>query len=287
MEWLKDKKNLPIVVALGVFVLLAAGGLIAFELGAFSGNTSVASGPSASLPSPGGIPGGPPPGGISPGGMPPGFPPGRMPGGPGGIPGTPVASAAAGSAAASKKTNIVNPAVGPDPFYIPGGQKQLASARAGLAGLKLPVRDVVGPLNLFQIRPPAPAIPPTILDASNQTAGQNSAFLPRLSGVITGADGVSAILEIGGQSQSVKAGDSLPDGSKVQNIQSTSVTLLTAGGTVTTLPLSAGNPDQGPANPYGQPPYGQSPYGQPPYGQSPYGQSPYQPGFNGPSPGDG
>ena len=34
MEWLKDKKNLPIVVALAVVVFLVAGGLIALELGA-------------------------------------------------------------------------------------------------------------------------------------------------------------------------------------------------------------------------------------------------------------
>jgi len=38
MDWLKDKKNLPIVVVLAVIVFAAAGGLIALILGAFSGS---------------------------------------------------------------------------------------------------------------------------------------------------------------------------------------------------------------------------------------------------------
>ena len=50
MEWLKDKKNLPIVVALAVFFFLGAGGLIAWELGLFNGGASVAQAPPSPVP---------------------------------------------------------------------------------------------------------------------------------------------------------------------------------------------------------------------------------------------
>lgn len=244
MEWLKDKKNLPVVVALAVVMFLAAGGAIAFELGLFpsGGSSDVVSTPVTTP-----VPSGPPPGtGVRP------PPVGRIPGGPGVAP-------ALKTAVVVKKPGVLNPAVGADPFSIPGGQKQLASTQT--AEVKTPLRDVIGPLDLFQIHAPsapaAPALP--IVDGSSGTANASANY--RLSGVITGAEGINAILEVGGQSQTVKPGDSLPDGSVVQNIQTTSITLRNYGGGVTTLPLSAGTPDQG----------------------SPQG-NPYQPGFNGPYP---
>ncbi len=252
MEWLKDKKNLPIVVALAVFILLAAGGFIALELGAFSQQASTPP-PTSPLPS---IPGGPPvgPGGPPTGGPPLGGPPysGR-PGLPSGLPqGSSPAPAVAG--AVIPKSNIVNPLLGPDPFKIPGGAQKEASQRAALAGPKPPLRDVIGPLNLFQIRPPAPPVPPDITNGPSQTAA-NSAANYRLSGIIAGSDGINAILEVGGQSQSVKPGDTLADGTQVQNIQATSVTLRSTSGSVFNLPLSAGTPDQGTTSFNGQPQY--------------------------------
>ena len=265
MEWLKDKKNLPIVVALAVFIFLGAGGLIAWELGLFNGSP-VAQAPIAPT-------GAPPSGG--PGSYPPGVPPvgsggypgprlGAVPGIPRGIPGKPVAAATA----AKINANNVKPLTVPDPFQIPHGAKKLAPINNRLAGPKLPLRDLVGPLNLFRIRPPAPPPAPNIPGLVNGVNGQTDpAANYRLSGVITGTDGINAILEVGGQSQSVKPGDSLPDGSQVQNIQTNSITLRTAGGAVINLPLSAGTPDQGPTNFNGATPYqpgGYNGYGAPP-----------------------
>ena len=268
MEWLKDKKNLPIVVALAVFFFLGAGGLIAWEMGAFNGSPPVAQVPLPQLGTPpvGGAPGYPP--GVPPvGGRGPGYPLGRplraAPGIPQGLPG----KTAAAASAPKINANTVKPLVGPDPFNIPNGAKKLAAANARLLGPKPPLRDLVGPLNLFQIRPPAPPPAPTLPSDSGVNGQTDPAANYRLAGVITGTDGINAILEVGGQSQSVKPGDSLPDGSQVQNIQANSITLRTAGGAVINLPLSAGTPDQGTYN------QGTNGFN---------GPSPYQPGgYNG------
>lgn len=268
-EWLKDKKNLPIVVALMVFVLLGAGGLIAFELGAFSHQASA---PPPSVPV--GIPGGPPVGAGGPPfgaggprlgrpllggpqlgggrlGLPPGLPQGTL-------------GTTAATAAVTPKSDIVNPLIGPDPFKIPGGAQKYAQIQQKLAAPKLPLRNVIGPLDLFQIRPPAPPQTPGIPGALGQ-AESNPAANYRLSGLINGPDGNNAILEVGGQSQSVKPGDTLADGTNVQSIQSTSITLRTSGGNVFILPLSAGTPDQASAPFNGQPQYPGGFNGQPQY----------------------
>ncbi|MGI4788152.1 MAG: hypothetical protein ACRYFS_04810 [Janthinobacterium lividum] len=251
MEWLKDKKNLPFVVAIAVFAIMVFGGVIAWEMGAFQPHqTQITTAPTNEMP--GGMM---PPGGMPPPGehnMP--VPSGEMPSGVMagsgrgiGIPGSAESTPAV---AVAVKPASTNPAVGPDPFYIPGGQKRQQQQLA--AGVKLPVRDLIGPLNLFQIHPPTPPALPVLPNGSTENNPDPAANL-RLEGIVTGSDGINAILEIGGQSQTVKPGDTLPDGSSVQNIQTTSITLRTTGGTVFSLPLSAGNPDQGTNNPYGQP----------------------------------
>ena len=254
MEWLKDKKNLPIVVALGVVVLLAAGGLIAFELGAFGGSSSplaqVHTSPSApAAPAPGSYPGGHP-GGVAsayPGGAPGGGSyPGSAPRGPR------SASASAGPGAktvAAAPTAVVNPMVGPDPFSLPGGHKLVASANslAVAGGLKPSLRDVVPPLNLFAIRPPSP---PPASNFNLPAAADQLLASTRVSGIVNAADGIFAVVEFNGASQTVKPGDALPDGSKVASIQSTGVTLHTPGGGAITVPLSNGPPQQNQPNPY-------------------------------------
>ena len=269
MEWLKDKKNTPIVAGLIVFLLVAAGIAIALETGAFGGSAStpgVSGGPSAGIPPGGMVPGG------SPGGMVPGGPPG-MPGRqsemPMGIPRgvSSARSAAATAATVVKKPVNTNPAVGPDPFQIPNGAQKIANINKMLAGPKLPLRDAIGPLNLFQIHPPSPPPAPVLPDVSGGQGGGNTvtadpASRYRLSGIINGTDGINAIIEVDGQSQSVKPGDSLPDGTKVTNIQATSVTLRTNSGAALNLQLSAGTPDQGNAQ-----------------GNNFNGQAPFQPGF--------
>ncbi len=242
MEWLKDKKNLPIVAALLVFIALAAGGFTAYTMGVFPSGQSAQALP----PAPAGIPSGPP---VGPSGPPNGV------GGPQplevrpnlrrGQPGLPQGQTvppAGESVAVIKKPVSTNPLVGPDPFKIPGGAQKLAKSITN-AIPKPALRDEIGPLNLFTIRPPAPPVPPTL--PSSDATGANAAANYRLSGVITGADGINAIVEVGGQSQSVKPGDALPDGTQVQNIQTNSITLRTAQGAVFNLPLSAGTPDQG------------------------------------------
>ncbi len=267
-EWLKDKKNLPIVIAAAVVLMIVAGGVIGLELGLFSGSSAAQT--TASVPPPGSMPpsgmppGGAPPGGTPPGGMSrPGIMPAAMPRGPAGppmpgmphgVPGTPAAVAAA-----VKKPANTNPTVGPDPFQIPNGPKIASQRNAQLAGVKLPLRQTIGPLNLFQLHPPVTQpLPPIIPDGGTGTQPTPSspelASRYRLSGIINGPDGINAIMEVDGQSQSAKPGDSLSDGTRVTNIQATSVTLRTPGGSVLDLPISAGTPDQGTPNTNNQPP---------------------------------
>ena len=185
-----------------------------------------------------------------------------------GIPrGVSSARPAATAATVVKKPVNTNPAVGPDPFQIPNGAQKIANINKMLAGPKLPLRDAIGPLNLFQIHPPSPPPAPVLPDVSGGQGGGNTvtadpASRYRLSGIINGTDGINAIIEVDGQSQSVKPGDSLPDGTKVTNIQATSVTLRTNSGAALNLQLSAGTPDQGNAQ-----------------GNNFNGQAPFQPGF--------
>lgn len=254
-EWLKDKKNLPIVLALTVVMLLVAGGVVALETGAFDSHSAAA----PSIQAPQGIPSGPPvgaggpsypgrpPTGVSPlggrPGLPPGLPQGRAPG------------TTAATAAVTPKSDIVNPLIGPDPFKIPGGAQKYTQNKSKLDGPKPALRNVIGPLNLFQIHPATPPAPPIDFGRTSGIQQSNPAANYRLSGLINGPDGNNAILEVGGQSQSVKPGDTLADGTNVQSIQATSVTLKSSTGSVFILPLSAGTPDQGTVPFNGQPQY--------------------------------
>ena len=243
MDWLKDKKNLPIVVGLAVFVLVVTGLLIAFETGLFSpapALTPVASSPGMD---PGMAPGSRP--SIGPGSptMPPSM--GRpLEGtrGPIGMRNPQMASALTKTPVAPK---LVNPAIGPDPFSIPGGQKnyarQVNAALVGSAsGMPPLLRDILPRNDLFTISPPSP--PPVVVGPNSDPGSQNY----KLTGVMNSDGSILAILETNGQSQTVKPGDSLSDGGKVVSIQDTSVTLRTPSGTSVSIPLStgAGAPDQ-------------------------------------------
>jgi len=245
MDWLKDKKNLPIVVGLAVFVLLAAGGLVAFETGLIGGPPAPASGlvvPTAPRFA---------------GGSPPGSPPPDVPpltglgGGRPGITPTPGARTASATPVVPAAPKLINPAVGPDPFGIPGGQKRLAQqVNASLnspAGAVVPLRDRLPMYNLFTIHPPAP--PPVVDVPGSDPGAQNY----HLTGIANSDGGILAVLETSGQSQTVKPGDSLPDGGKVLSIQTSSVTLRTPGGSTVSIPLTSG------AGPSDQPQNGQDP----------------------------
>ena len=238
MDWLKDKKNLPKVVGLAVVVLLAAVGLIAFETGLFT--PSPAAVPVASVSgmgSPSGPGSSPPPGGS-------GFSvrPREGSRNPIGMQSPQMASALPKTLAAPK---LINPAIGPDPFNIPGGAKNYAKqVNAALlgsgSGMPPLLRDILPRVDLYTIPPPSP--PPAVVAPNSDPASQ----IYKLTGVLNSGGSVLAILETNGQSQTVKAGDSLSDGGKVVSIQDTSVTLRTPGGTTVSIPLSAGAgaPDQ-------------------------------------------
>lgn len=240
MEWLKDKKNLPIVVALAVVVFLVAGGLIALELGAFNGSSAQV----ASVPSGAGYPGAGYPGAGYPGGS------SGYPGaGAGSYPGSPPAGILQAGrptravAAATAVKGPVNPMTSADPFALPGTHKTLAAADALkiVNGMRPPLRDSLPSLNLFTLRPPVPQV------ASNLTlpnGGDQSLAGTRVSGIVTAADGIFAVVDVNGTPQTVKPGDSLPGGSKVASIQSTGVTLHTPEGNTITVPLSNGPPQQ-------------------------------------------
>lgn len=237
MEWLKDKKNLPIVVGLAAFFFIAAGGLIAFELGLFSGGGGA---PPASPARMGTAPG-PPGTGGAPVGM--GTPMGvgtpmpTMPGAKGMKPATPPN----GKTAATPATPVVvNPASGPDPFSIPGGQQMMAKRLAVGKSAKPALRDMIPVFNLFKVQvavtlPPPPPPPPPNVPTNIQVIG-----------IVNSAGGIYAILNVSGQSQSVKPGDSLQDGSKVTAIQQNSVSFRSSSGSVFTVPLTGGSdqPDQ-------------------------------------------
>lgn len=256
MEWLKDKKNTPIVIGLAVFLFLAGGGLIAWEAGAFTpapaalpatgafGRPLAAGAPT--MP-PGPMSPGSPPNSMSSGPMTAGGPPSNMGSAPGPFGSNSPAGARTASAPGKIPTGpaapvLVNPGKGPDPFYIPGGQKVLtkrmlaSSGATGTNGMKVPLREILPVFNLF--KPEAPAPPPEVT-----LAAQPAAPPPNLKviGIVNSADGIYAILEVNGQSQTVKPGDSLLDGSKVGAIQTTSVTVRTSGGATITVPLTVGS----------------------------------------------
>lgn len=244
MDLLKDKKKLPLVIGLAVFLLLGAGGLIALELGAF--NPPPAPVPVASsAPGPGLPPGVPSPPRPGPTPLPAGTPsqqvasrriaiprPGAVarPGGPV-TPAVPVAPV------------LVNPAYGPDPFNIPGGTKRIAALTPLV--VRAPLRSVLPVYNLFQIHPATPSSPPVLPVPA--VGGQASALPITIQGIVKAADGIYAIASINGQSQTVKPGDSLLDGSRIESIQDSTVTIRSATGVTQTVSISSGGSpnDQG------------------------------------------
>ncbi len=241
-EFIKDKKNLPIIVGVAVFFLLAMGGLIAFEAGLFPSGTSTASVPTV-------VPAGGPPG-VPPGGPPGGIPQdprgSSLPPGPGGPnpfgAGVPVRATTAlagvpGLNEARPGSTAPNPS-GPNPYSIPNGRKLLAQRNGPLVAA-LPLRDRLPRVDLYTLPPPTPVL------VGGNGNGRNTQLLAanyRLSGIVNGPDGnINGILEVGGQSQTVKPGDTLPDGSVVESLTGSGLTLRTPGGTPITITQSSGS----------------------------------------------
>ena len=262
MDWLKDKKNLPIVAGLAAFVILIAAGFAAYTMGVFngggSGGTSVAT--SASLYP--GAPAGGAPGAVGyPGGAPGavGYPgaPSRVPMVARQVPARPVAGAVASAKPGATSTN---PMVGADPFALPSAHKTVSkdSALKVAYAMRPSLRDTLPPMDLYTLHAPRPEA------SSNFRLPVGGDQLPantRVSGIVNAADGIFAVVEINGDARTVKPGDDLPDGSKVASIQATSVTLHTPTGSTITVPLSNGAPEQNQPSPYGGYPGGGYPGG--------------------------
>lgn len=242
MDLLKDKKKLPIVAGIAAVVLLAMIGLILFELGVFpSGGEAPATTttPVVAAPAP--------------------------------APVVRTASAAqplqtanvalvaqrAGGAktagASTQDPTVVNPMVGADPFALPAKGKTItrtAARQAGaVGGTRMPLGQVLSPYNLFAIHEPKSSAPP-VIDLAEQPGADQMLADTRVSGIVNADDGIFAIVETNGNSQTVKPGDKLLDGSKVASIQPTGITLHTLSGGIISLPLSNGAPTP-PPNTFG------------------------------------
>ena len=282
MDWLKDKKNLPIVAGLAAFVILIAAGFAAYTMGVFNGGGSGTNSVATSAGRyPGGAPGGAPGAVGYPGGAPgavgnPGAP-SRVPMVARQVPARPVAGAVASAKPGATSTN---PMVGADPFALPSAHKTVSkdSALKVAYAMRPSLRDTLPPMDLYTLHAPRPEA------SSNFRLPVGGDQLPantRVSGIVNAADGIFAVVEINGDARTVKPGDDLPDGSKVASIQATSVTLHTPTGSTITVPLSNGAPEQNQPNPYGGYPGGGYPGGGYPGGGYPGGGYPGGGGFGG------
>ncbi len=252
-EWLKDKKNLPIVGTVGAVVLIGAIVLMLFETGVLPPQPApvpvAASSTSAAPPLAPGV--------VKPGGAPGSFTPPPMPyasathGGiaPRTMPGTvPTQASAAGAAAAKTPTPPLNAAKGPDPFKVPG-YRPFHVSTALLNALR--VRNAVPAVYIQQYTSRDKLLPGLTRGKRRQPLGS---LIPevsssmRMSGVITSDNSIKALLESNGVSTQVQPGDTV-DGGKVLSIQPDGLTLRTSDNRLVRVPLS------------GTPTAGNSPYG--------------------------
>lgn len=219
-EWLKDKKNLPIVIAIGSLVFVGSIIAMLFEFGVL-GHSTPAPVPVASASS------------SAPPAAPPS--PGVPPGAPGGPPGAPSTPGAAPPNATAKAPGTGTPPaqVGKtdDPFRVPGFPAPVTSlTTAPVATLRTQVPFVY----IARIAPrPVTLISPT----QGQTPFTQVSATQRVSGVLFTDTGVHAVLETNGQSQQVQPGDPV-DGGKVVSIQADGLTLRRDDGTLVRVPLS-------------------------------------------------
>lgn len=248
-EWLKDKKNLPVVIGVGAFVLIGAIVLILFEAGVLPPQpaptpVAVASPNAPGAPRLGAPPIAPPPQEQLVGGAP------RLAGRLGSVPpGALPAGAAPGQAAGAKAAVApLNAAKGPDPFKVPGYHPFQASAAAASA---LRVRNAL-PVVFIQTYTPKDKLlisptgggklPPQITNTPEVSTTM------RMSGVITSDNSVKALLEDNGVTSQVQPGDTV-DGGKVLSIQADGLTLRTGDNRLVRVPLSGTT--TGGSSPYG------------------------------------
>lgn len=181
---------------------------------------------------------------------------GRRPGAPAGAPGMPGAPGMLGAAGpggpggamvasgAATSTAVVfqgDPTVGPDPFYTKQPPKIIKNFN-GLGG------ETDGPLlgNGDGTLPPIPTtltvpLPGGGVNGTDPTGAVDAPVvndqLRRVSGILHSSDGVYAVLETNGVSQTVQPGDDV-GGAKVTGIDNDGVTLKTDDNVVLHVPLS-------------------------------------------------
>jgi hypothetical protein len=274
MDWLKDRKNLPFVIAGACVLIIGSIIFVLFNMGVFTpSNPTPAAQTTASTGSP--YPGAPGAAGYpgAPGTM--GYPgsmgyPGAM-GGPAMIPGPrgEAAASAAGmpggaptgvpsvpglkTASAKKVTKPINPATANDPFQLPffDEKKVLKSATKTILSSLPPLRNA-RPSNVMysgtsaaaQVAKAEPsALPP--LSPVGPASPFVVASLPRVSGILNG-NGVYAIIQPAyGGAQSVKPGDMIPGVGSVTSIQPDGITVKSNSGTTIQIPVTAGPPSNG------------------------------------------
>ncbi|BDI31252.1 hypothetical protein CCAX7_33030 [Capsulimonas corticalis] len=263
MNWVKDKKNLPIVAGLAVLMIGAAIGVTVLVSQNSNSQSPPPTGVASSAPGstyPGGpgrpgapsaypgAPGSSYPGAPSPGGGYPGAPaPGGFAGAPGApgsgygpsVPGAP-ATATAGVAGKTPSPNgapqvpVVTAQTvskGPDPFKVPFHPPIKTPERA----LKDPIIAAVPNTKIWRV-----ASDPTIIKPVVPKVRRIASNLPRrmAGALMSDANGVYAILETNGQAQTVQPGDRI-SGGKVVSIQSDAITVLTDDNQTVKVPLSA------------------------------------------------
>lgn len=239
-EWLKDKKNLPIVAAVGALVLVGAIVLILFEMGVLPPRPAATAIPAAN-----GTPSRLTPSPLA----------ASQTASAGRAFGTPLSPSTAARqtpggvplVGAKVPAPPLNAAKGPDPFKVPGYRPfRLTPFALNL----LRVRNFLPAVSL-QKYPPKDALVPPIKgkrpEFLTQTTPDVSSTM-RMSGVITSDTSIKALLESNGVSTQVQPGDTV-DGGKVLSIQPDGLILRTADSRLVRVPLS------------GTPTGGNSPYG--------------------------
>ena len=240
MNWLKDKKNLPIVFGLVAVVVVAAVVIVLFVTKTIGGSPDVAAAP-------------PPPASLS---MPPrpagapmssGFPQaqsGMMGTPPAGAPGSSYGAQASGHTQIASATTAevglntpLNVRTGPDPFKFTQRDKIVKkmivkAVNNFISSPDFPTENVV-----------APTVPP-LPSETGAVAGFTAPVINSTNHEVTGilqSNGVSAILESNGQSTTVQPG-SIVDGAKVISIQPDGMTLKSVdNGQIIKVPLGTGS----------------------------------------------
>lgn len=254
MSWIKDKKNLPIILGVTVGVVIIAGGVVAYQV---LGNkpAQVASVPTSTYPGstapgmspsgPGGYPGATPgypgatPGYPGAAGMPGGMRAPGYPGAKGTLPGREPGTVKPATTAGAAKPKAKNVATGPDPFNLPKTYwyklGRLKPPTKTTRPLRLPAINIAKFEELPSVSANVPKSTPKQPTKAVRVANR------RMSGVVFADNGVFAVLDTAGNSQMVQPGDRV-NGGKVISIQTDGLTIRTDDNRDIKVPLGSAPP---------------------------------------------